>query len=423
VTDPDTSDEAGDEDTASPFVLVMGMHRSGTSAVTGLLADFGLALPPAGDLITGRPDNPAHLESTALMAFNDSLLEALGGSWNAPPRLVGGWESVSPAVRSDPEARSTVARVFGGDGPNLWKDPRNCLLLPYWRRLLTGPLAAVFIWRSPLAVARSLEKRDGVNPVVGLALWDRYTRSALAGMAGLPTFVVRYEALLGEPHATAEALAGWLSASGTAEPGPAGWDLGRAASVIEPRLSNFSEGADERIPDDQGELVARLASLDGAHPILEAADRGVGPASSTTEGILELQRQLVSAVTGLGIMSGRHRQLWTEHQELTYSFGALTDISDERLVHIRHLEDVVKEFAGANDALRERTAAVDRENAGLRHERDEWHRRGDAVAAELDRLIHSRSWRMTAPLRSVTGGRHRPEEADAGAAVPPSDPQ
>ena len=66
---------------------------------------------------------------------------------------------VGPALRGlrDPGGLLTVAFVDGG--PSVWKDPRVCLLLDYWREALTGPLAAVLVWRSPLAVARSLAQR------------------------------------------------------------------------------------------------------------------------------------------------------------------------------------------------------------------------------------------------------------------------
>ena len=60
-------------------------------------------------------------------------------------------------------------------------------------------MAAVFIWRSPLAVAQSLQARDRTHLADGVALWERYNRSGLAGLTGVNTFVTRYESIVEDP--------------------------------------------------------------------------------------------------------------------------------------------------------------------------------------------------------------------------------
>ena len=82
----------------------------------------------------------------------------------------------------------------------VWKDPRNCITLPFWRTVIDPPLAAVFVCRDPQEVARSLVARDGVTLTYGLALWDRYVRSASTNLAGLPTFVADYARILQNPE-------------------------------------------------------------------------------------------------------------------------------------------------------------------------------------------------------------------------------
>ena len=92
----------------------------------------------------------------------------------------------------------------------MWKDPRTCLLLPYWLAHLPQPVAAVFIWRSPLSVARSLQAWDRTHLADGVALWERYNRSGLAGLIGVDTFVTRYESIVEDPLGRLGALASWL---------------------------------------------------------------------------------------------------------------------------------------------------------------------------------------------------------------------
>ena len=106
-----------------------------------------------------------------------------------------------PAVGSLTIDAELMAAAYPGSAPPVWKDPRACLLLPFWREVLPGPLTAVFVWRDPLAVARSLHARDGMPVGYGLALWEWYIRSAAAGLAGVDTYVLEYAAVVADPEA------------------------------------------------------------------------------------------------------------------------------------------------------------------------------------------------------------------------------
>lgn len=185
------------------------MHRSGTSVVAGSLAEMGLRLPNGPDLMPGGPYNPRHNESLGLTALDEALLARAGGTWDAPGPEGDEW--VDGALDELSEvAGDTARRVFAGSGPLVWKDPRLCLVLPFWRRLLPAPTRAVFVWRAPLAVARSLQRRDGFSPDYGLRLWERHVHDGLRHLAGMPTFFLRYELLVADPEAVLTALAGWL---------------------------------------------------------------------------------------------------------------------------------------------------------------------------------------------------------------------
>jgi hypothetical protein len=120
VIDVPPSGIDGEPRVPGPWVIVLGMHRAGTSAITGALAGLGMALPPDPDLVKGRPDNPVHYESDALISLNDKILETLGGWWNTPPEADPGWEVGRAAAAWTDEARSTLSRIFPGPGPNVW---------------------------------------------------------------------------------------------------------------------------------------------------------------------------------------------------------------------------------------------------------------------------------------------------------------
>lgn len=190
-------------------VLVLGMHRSGTSALTRVLNLLGL---DAGrEVLMGASEsNPTgHWEVERLTSFNDRLLDQLGGRWDAPPPTAPEVLALLADGDVGDEAAALHAEVFA-DGHWVWKDPRVCLLLPFWRAVLRrggGDLPhEVVALRDPREVAASLAARDGMTFRYGAALWERYTRTLLRDLSGQRVCFVPYERLLAEPEAVAREL-------------------------------------------------------------------------------------------------------------------------------------------------------------------------------------------------------------------------
>jgi hypothetical protein len=179
------------------WLFVVGMHRSGTSAVAGVLSGLGFQMPK--DNVFGKPDNPIHNESNTLMKLNDRLLGILGGAWHAPPDVSSVALEVDLLRKSKRRAKLAAKYTFPSRAPAIFKDPRLAPLLPFWRDALGGESAAILPWRAPIDVAASLRRRNGIDLEYGLALWEYYNRLALKAVAGMPTLVVRYEDALENP--------------------------------------------------------------------------------------------------------------------------------------------------------------------------------------------------------------------------------
>jgi hypothetical protein len=258
-----------------PWVLVLGMHRSGTSALAGALGRLGLSLPAPDDLVSGRYDNPVHNESRALNDVDDAMLEVLGGTWSAPPRLSPGWARSPALAEMTGRAGKAAARAFPRPGPLVWKDPRLCLLLPWWREALPPPIITVYLWRAPLSVARSLRSRQGFSPSLGLALWDRYNRDALTALAGHEVYILRYEELLRDPRTSVHAVARWIQAGGRVPMIVDDARLAEAASTVSAKLAR-QEGAGE-LPPVVDSAVATLTRLDGINEPLDRVDISEAP--------------------------------------------------------------------------------------------------------------------------------------------------
>jgi hypothetical protein len=278
-----------------PWVLVVGMHRSGTSAVTGALGALGLELVRTDDRVFWPESNPEHWESLSLGLHNEDILARFGGGWDGPPDLEEGWERrLEIADAADPT--DLLVAAFPDPGPKVFKDPRLCLLLPYWRNLLPDPIAAVLVWRSPIAVARSLERRDGTPLPEGLALWERYNREAVGGLAGIDTYVVDYESVVTDPGATIDGLVNWLTSLEQFVTAAERWDRAAASTVIADELAHHR--SDPSADDDavvlaaQRDLAGYLSKIGGGHRPF--SPEPLGNESAWTSSVIQLRRELVA---------------------------------------------------------------------------------------------------------------------------------
>ena len=186
------------------------MHRSGTSATAGLLVNLGLTGPRPDDIFPASSSNErGYWESVSLLRCNERLLKAVGYGRYSPPPVTLRWDDVAGYEDIRRAALRWFATNYAGR-PMVAKDPRFCLTLPFWRDVLPAPMAAIFVLRHPLSVARSMQARDNFPITKCLAIWDRYIRSASLVLEGLPTLVVEYDSMMADPSATNEEISRFL---------------------------------------------------------------------------------------------------------------------------------------------------------------------------------------------------------------------
>jgi GT2 family glycosyltransferase len=254
-------------------IVVLGMHRSGTSSVAGLLARFG-AWPGENSALLIGPDNPrGHYELAELHSACVRRLAAAGGDWKQPPV-----DALPEAIDAFRREVAAILDTLAPRRPWFVKEPRLCLLVRELLPLLTRPVF-VHVVRDPLEVADSLAARDGLDRNDALALWERYTRSAFAATRGWPRIVVDYGELIADSYATATRLHAdfvALGVQGLVAPDPVA-----IASWIEPELRRHAVAERDRAMLTASQRALLGAIEDGSVLDLDFAEEGVVAEAAT----------------------------------------------------------------------------------------------------------------------------------------------
>ena len=179
-------------------IFVLGMHRSGTSALARVLNFLGCRFG-VEETRTGANEESAResWERRDVRRINDEVLLRAGNDWSRvsdfdPSRIDN--DLVSFYQRSMAE----IVRNMDAHRPWFVNEPRLCLTFPLWRPVLEMPVC-IHIFRNPLAVARSLETHNAIPIPAGLALWERYNASALEASKGTKRLAASYERLMSSP--------------------------------------------------------------------------------------------------------------------------------------------------------------------------------------------------------------------------------
>jgi hypothetical protein len=184
-------------------VVIAGMHRSGTSALSRVMTLLGCTA--AQNIIPADEHNQTgYWEPEAINNFNDGVIESLGSTWFDWAAQTSDWID-SPALE-DFEARALALydAEYGNANLTVLKDPRICKLLPFWLPVLENAGIEPYILlpiRNPKEVAASMAKRDGSDLYYNHLVWLRHVLEAEAGSRGRKRAFVTYDDLI-ENYAT-----------------------------------------------------------------------------------------------------------------------------------------------------------------------------------------------------------------------------
>ena len=179
-------------------IFILGMHRSGTSALSRVLNLLGCDLPQT--LMPASTSNPhGHWESIAIMEINEAVLKSGGSDWHD-------WLEFSPEWYASPvyskfieSGRLAIQREFDTSALFVMKDPRCAKLVRFWLDVFDQEEITPHIVipvRNPIEVSESLHARDGFHIDIVHLLWLRHVLDAEIATRGMSRVFSTYDELL-----------------------------------------------------------------------------------------------------------------------------------------------------------------------------------------------------------------------------------
>ena len=359
-------------------ILVVGMHRSGTSAITRVLNLLGCDLPSTLMRESAQSNEAGFWESLRIMHLNDDILASAESAWND-------WQAFDPAWHASPvlgefreRARAVLESEYSGSHLFVLKDPRICRFLSFWidvvRDFGAEPLIVLPV-RNPLDVAASLERRDAISPSLGSLIWLRHVLDAEIDSRDVSRTWLRYERLLSEPQAQIDKLSNDLIVS---------WPR-RSSVKVEREINQFLS---PELRHHHSEDKALLANLNLPHWIrasFEIFDRWTqGTTQETDEATLDRIRQALDEATPAFSRAMIANQMTLAKRDRQVE--ELNHIAGERDSQIEELNRVASERDSQIEELNRIVGERDSQTEELNHIASE----RDGQIEELNRIVGER---------------------------------
>ena len=188
-------------DNSRTCILVIGMHRSGTSTMSGCLSMLGYEL--GKNVVPPNRYNPkGYFENKSIYPFNDRLLGALNARWHDTMNLPDNWVKDEIIMEYQYKLINILSAEFHDKSDFIIKDPRISILLPFYLGVfeeLNVKAKIVICSRDPIEVAASLAKRNNLSYSKSLLLWANSNLNAEHTSRNVPRIFIRYENILNKP--------------------------------------------------------------------------------------------------------------------------------------------------------------------------------------------------------------------------------
>jgi predicted O-methyltransferase YrrM/septal ring factor EnvC (AmiA/AmiB activator) len=402
-----TGDEGPRRATA---VVVAGMHRSGTSALTRIVNLLGFDLPKT--LYAARPDNPlGYWEPLPVVEAHDRFLAEVGSSFDDVFPLADGLLSSGVARALEDQLVEILEGEFAGSPNFVVKDPRICRLVPVWTAALERFGADphfVLTLRNPLEVAASLKVRNEYSVTKSLLLWLRHVLEAERHTRGWPRSFVTYDGLLRDWRGTVDRVALDLALI---------WP--RSSHVAHAEIEEFVSPRRRHHAFDPVELESRADVVDWvkrsygalliaaageplAHETLDAVRKELDRADLVFGPLLAESSLALNAKNEALVKQGSARE--SAEAQLAEREEALTALESELVMSRGEVERFSSELAVRDGTLKVRETSLEQARAELERVSSELAAHTEASAVQESQLEESRSEvaRRTAELATAS---------------------
>lgn len=422
-------------------LMVLGMHRAGTSALARVLALRGASLP-TNVLPSNQGNIDGYWEPRGVVELNDRILDACDTAWDDPfaPQRLAAEGGVAAAFGA--EAGAVLGREYGSAGLIVLKDPRCTLLRGFW----SGVLAARGFQPLPVAIMRpyadvvaSLVRRDATSAESAAWLYVAYgletARAIAAGASGLT-----YEQLVGDWRGSTDRIA---ADQGVAWPVAMRDSEGRVAEYLKPSTPTSSDPSLPRFLQDWSERVwawCRDAAHGKPRPLVELQDvvEGLRAAADGFAPVLrdrahrqrwvearrddalrerdlalhvyqETDLRLREAQAAFSELESRSKSEKTAmrrgyEEQLADSEAEKADMRRRHGILADEKDQVLQTYRRTDELLRQTQLDYqqrDRDYHATRAALEASFAQEGALRRELEAIHASQSWRLTAPLRAL----------------------
>ncbi|RWA68567.1 MAG: hypothetical protein EOQ28_25015 [Mesorhizobium sp.] len=443
VSDQQVATQAAPETRAKPkpakriCIMVLGMHRSGTSALTRAISLLGAELPR--NTLGANPSNPAgHWEPSPLIELHEQMLAEAGSRWDD-------WRSFEQTDLGAARLRFYKAEIaklideeYGSAPLFVLKEPRISRFVPLYAEILKRmnvEVRYVLTQRNPLAVIASLEKRDGFTFGFSALLWLRHELEAERATRGKSRVFVSYEAMLDDwragvdkisdalqvkwPRPSVEAISTHFSTDHQHHTASA--DL----LYADPRIADWVKQAYSALEDlerDPSDVVAMARldavriSFDSVTPVFgeaffrevdsrarKSAQAGSQLQRLADERAVEIDRQAAELAKLRQEIEAKDAHLMQQQETLQHLAGEhATGLEKLRLETAAKDAELAEERGAHQRSVGESTAReadliaeIERERLGAAHLLQE----SEILRAEIQKIKDSSSWKITYPIR------------------------
>jgi hypothetical protein len=389
-------------------ILVLGVHRSGTSSLAHLLNVLGATLPE--EVLGPACSNPlGHWEPMRLMQINEEILSSIDRSWHDPRPIPPSWFRSKEAYAFHQRLVAEITSGYGIAPLILIKEPRICRLAPLYLDVLDvleiKPLVILPI-RHPGEVVRSIHERDKLDTRTIECLWLRSILEAEEASRGCVRVWTSFDSLLDNWEITAQSISCGL---GITWPNEIGKVSEEAATILRPRHRHFKI-TDFPAPVPLGPLTIRA---------WQAAQQGLNGDETGARVLFDEIRAPINEIDRLSFPV----QEWIERQlsrvgELESShrdaIARLTSEAEERaegqLSRVRELETVEtahrEAIARLSSEAEESEAQISQLQGDLSKRQAELNERSneaERLRRQVDSIHASICWRLTWPIRWLHG--------------------